>query len=447
MAIVLEESIVAAVTTGDVTLASWTPGSNELLLLLVGQNSTGITPSISGNGMTWDQVATVTDSQSVTKTTLYRAQGSPSSGAITVTLTGNTAAAAARAFRFSGVATGSNGATAVEANTTAQVGASDNNDLQVSVTTLTDDAWAAAFSTHRYRTSLITLTLDDETALGGINTNSGTGNNDIAISAFYQAVATAGSTQLGGANDLSGNTEWTVVAISIKPGSSGTTYTQSNSGTLTSSGAIIRKAKKTLAGTLTTAGAIIRKAKKTLAGTLTTAGTLTKKTTKAFAGTLTTAGALTAIRTVYLVLAGTLTTGGALTRKAQKTLAGTLITGGAVVKKTFKTFAGTLTSAGGLTSQILQIFYQAVGGTLTTAGGLTRKAKKTLGGTLTTVGAIIRKTQKSMGGTLTSSGAVNRGIAAAAVALTVAARAVLSLSNRLQTWAVAVRNTFTVRNK
>lgn len=217
MAIVLEQSIVATVTTGNVTLGSWTPGSNELLLLLVGQNSTGITPSISGNGMTWDQVATVTDSQSVTQTTLYRAQGSPSSGAITVTLTGNTAAAAARAFRFSGVATGSNGATAVEANTTAQVGGGDNNDLQVSVTTLTNNAWAAAFSTHRYRTSLITLTLVDESNLGGINNNTGTGSNDIAISAFYQAVASPGSTQLGGDNDLSANTEWTVIAVSIKP--------------------------------------------------------------------------------------------------------------------------------------------------------------------------------------------------------------------------------------
>lgn len=236
-----------------------------------------------------------------------------------------------------------------------------------------------------------------------------------------------------------------VWAISVEI--TGTTYTQSAGGTLTTAGTIARKAQKVVAGTLTTSGAIIRKAKKIAAGTLTTAGSLIRKDKKVVAGTLTTAGALTAFRKFYKTLSGTLTSSGALTRKAKKVVAGTLTTGGALVKKTFKTFAGTLTSAGGLTSQTLQIFYQAVGGTLTTAGTLIRKGKKTLSGTLTSSGALIRKAKKIVAGTLTSSGALNRGIAAAAVALTIAARTALTFPNRLRAWAVGIRNTLTVRDK
>lgn len=327
MAIALVESIVATVTTGNITLSSWTPGSNELLLLMVGQNATGITPSISGNGMTWDQVATVTDAQSVTKTTLYRAQGTPSSGAITVTLTGNTAAAAARAFRFSGTATGSNGATAIEASTTAKVGASDNNDLKVSITTVTANAWAAAFSTHRYRTTLITLTLVDESNLGGINTNTGTGNSDIAISAFYQEVASPGSTQLAGDNDLSGNTEWSVIAVSIKP-STGASYNQDVSGALTPSATLVRSTTKKPAGSITPTGA------------------LQKAMARALAGSVALAGALVSSYTYIKALAGSLAPAGALITQRVKFLSGTVGASGALLKTTFKTFAGALTPVG-----------------------------------------------------------------------------------------------------
>lgn len=327
MAIALVESIVATVTTGDITLSSWTPGNNELLLLMVGQNATGITPSISGNGMTWDQVATVTDAQSTTKTTLYRAMGAPSSGAITVTLTGNTAAAAARAFRFSGTAIGSNGATAIEASATAECGGSDTNDLKVSVTTVTADAWAAAFSTHRYRATLITLTLVDESNLGGINNNTGTGNNDIAISAFYQEVASPGSTQLAGDNDLSGNTEWSVIAVSIKP-STGASYNQDVSGALTPSATLVRSTTKKPAGSITPTGA------------------LQKAMARPLAGSVALAGALVSSYTYIKALAGSLAPAGALITQRVKFLSGTVGASGAIAKTTFRALAGALTPVG-----------------------------------------------------------------------------------------------------
>lgn len=440
--VALEQTITGLDTGSGITLTSWTPAANELVLVCVFERNELLATTISGNGLTWVQVIDVNDSQGQCGLTIWRGMSaSPSAGSITL---GNTSGFSyAVACRFSGVDTsGTNGSGAIEATNSATTGGTDNNDITVSVTTLTDNAWALGFvATHGGGT----LTLVDETTIS-INNTAGSGGDTVTAHAFYQVVVSAGATTLLGSNSFSKDREWAIAAVSIKP-ASGTTFTQSNSGTLTSSGALIRKAKKVAAGTLTTAGAIIRKAKKVVAGTLTTAGAARRKGKKVLTGTLTSSGAVTAFRKFFKVLAGTLTSGGALVRKPKKVLVGTLTTGGAFVKKTFKTLAGTLTSSGGLTSQILQIFYQAVGGTLTTAGTLTRKAKKTLSGILTSSGALIRKAKKSIGGILTSSGGLSQGIAAAAVALTVAARAVLTFPNRLQTWAVAVRNTFTVRNK
>lgn len=445
MAIAISGSpIEATVTTGNITLASWTPGSNELVLVFVMTRTKTLSPSVSGNGLTFVQVAQTSTALSDGRTTIFRAMGSsPSTGAITITLTGNVDVASAIAVRLSGVDTGgTNGSAACEASNTNTPASADTN-FQVSVTTLTANAWVMGLGAH----SNDTYTLQaNENAVGTTNLTAGSGGGRLQSSVVYKTTTSTGSVTLGANGSLGSTGTWAAAAVAIKP-STGTTFTQSNSGTLTSSGALIRKAKKVTAGTLTTAGAIIRKAKKVVAGTLTTAGAVRRKGQKVLAGTLTTSGAVTAFRKFFRTLTGTLTSSGAIIRKPKKVLAGTLTTGGALAKKTFKTLAGTLTSAGGLTSQILQIYYQVVGGTLTTAGTLTRKAKKSIGGTLTTAGTLIRKAKKTLGGTLTSSGAMSGGIAVAAVALTVAARAVLSLPNRLQTWALAVRNTFTVREK
>ncbi len=134
---------------------------------------------------------------------------------------------------------------------------------------------------------------------------------------------------------------------------SGTNYTQSNSGTLTSAGAITKQTNKVAVGTLTSAGVIVRSVVKSVAGTLTTAGAITKRAAKSLVGALTTAGALVAdyisgSATYNQVVGGTLTTAGALARQTSKSLAGTLTTAGAMVRRTSKSLAGTLTTAGAL---------------------------------------------------------------------------------------------------
>jgi hypothetical protein len=114
VAIALEGTVTGGLGDGggdSFTLTSWTPGSNELVLVAVALRDTGITPTCSGNGLTFVQVAIVDNTQGQNSIALFRAMGgSPSVGQITVDVTGTTDPTSAIASRFSGVDTsGTNG--------------------------------------------------------------------------------------------------------------------------------------------------------------------------------------------------------------------------------------------------------------------------------------------------------------------------------------------------
>lgn len=189
---------------------------------------------------------------------------------------------------------------------------------------------------------------------------------------------------------------------------SGTGYTQSVAGTLTSAGTAAKSTTKSPGGTLASAGALFRAMAKALAGALTSTGALVRNTIKTFAGTLTSAGALTTVRIYLASLTGTLTSAGTLTRQAQKSLAGTLTSAGALIKSAAKAFAGTLTSSGALAT--IRTFLVSLAGTLTSAGGLAKQTNKALAGTLTSAGSLARGTLKSVAGTLSSGGTVNKAV-------------------------------------
>jgi hypothetical protein len=184
----------------------------------------------------------------------------------------------------------------------------------------------------------------------------------------------------------------------------GTQYSQSTAGTLTSSGALAKRAGKGLAGTLSSSGALVRQARKLVAGTLTSAGSLIKQARRALAGTLTSSGALATSRIYIKALAGTLTSIGALTRQTGKALTGTLTSSGTANKRTSKSAAGTLIGAGALATA--RVYLKVIGGTLTSAGALVLRTGKSLAGTLSSSGALIKQSRKLVSGALTSAGAV-----------------------------------------
>lgn len=71
--------------------ASITPGADKLILAFIGNSVAGgsvpATPTLSGNGLTWTQVATQTWNVDVARLTIFRATGAaPTTGAITISI-------------------------------------------------------------------------------------------------------------------------------------------------------------------------------------------------------------------------------------------------------------------------------------------------------------------------------------------------------------------------
>ncbi|HNT76859.1 MAG TPA: hypothetical protein PKH77_17755, partial [Anaerolineae bacterium] len=219
MTIVAEQTITGSTTSGNITLPSWTPGANQLCQLFIAQRNESIAPSVSGNGLTWVEVENVDNTQGQNGVSVWRAMGAtPTTGSITVTLSGNSLPAFAVAICFSGVDTsGTNGSGAVEASGTAAGPATDNADMQVSVTTVTANAWAVAVGTYRNNTFTVP---GGQTGLS-VGNAAGTGGDTTTCSVWYKSVASPGSTTLGGTGCINSAADWCCIAVSIKPESTG----------------------------------------------------------------------------------------------------------------------------------------------------------------------------------------------------------------------------------
>lgn len=218
MAIAIEQAITGGADSGNVTLTSWSPATDELVLVAISARDKNLAaPTVAGNGYTFVQVAGQVNVQGTHQIWLFRSmKTSPSSGSITITFSGNGDEVAAQCHRFSGVDTsGTNGSGAVEANASDEGPDPDDDDMLASITTITNDAWAYAMGSHRYGTFTVP---GGETAIS-INHNQGSGGGLQRMSTWYQPVPSAGSTQLGDTADLHTDYDWTMILASIKPAS------------------------------------------------------------------------------------------------------------------------------------------------------------------------------------------------------------------------------------
>ncbi len=138
------------------TTASITPTANNLVLAWVTNTkaTTPDTPTLSGNGLTWVQVATVTwgtIAAPTARTTLFRAMGAaPTAGAVTISFGASQTGCAWAIERFSGVDTsGTNGSGAIVQSVTGRTdSASAAAGLSISLAALGDptNATAGGFS-------------------------------------------------------------------------------------------------------------------------------------------------------------------------------------------------------------------------------------------------------------------------------------------------------------
>lgn len=209
----------AGITTGDsVASVSQSPVANELWIVEITMRATGITPVISGTGLTWVQEAQVDGLQAGPQIRMWRFRGlsttTPSSGAITATVTGNLKPVVLQIWKATGIDTsGTNGSGAFSQTVTDQGPAVDDADMVHTITTINNNAVVVGAGTHRTKT----YTLQSGETSVDLNYVSGTGGDLMRTSIMYKTAATAGtSVTLGAIGSLNGVQDWSLIISELK---------------------------------------------------------------------------------------------------------------------------------------------------------------------------------------------------------------------------------------
>lgn len=200
------------------SLTSWSPSSNDLILLCVAMRDETQTVTAAGNGITFTEIVDVDNLRGQTGITYFRGMhSSPSTGQITVTCTGNTAPMSAIACRFSGTDTsGTNGAGAIDILASGSSGPNpedDNADMIVSITPTVNNSKVVAVGSHRSRA----LTVAPDEVEIKIDVEYGSGGDTTRASMWYQHLPHATAIELGEAGDLNGLVAWCAAVVSLIP--------------------------------------------------------------------------------------------------------------------------------------------------------------------------------------------------------------------------------------
>lgn len=201
-----------ATSTDRVVLTSWTPVAGEIVLLGAATRHTGATiNSVSGNNLTWTQVATVDNAQSQMQIFVWKGVGTaPTEGSITVICSHSRSAIVAQAVRLWGVS----GSTPIEVSETDAGPGTDNANMKDDITTLTDGAWAMGFGT--FRSGVFTAPGGEVQIGSTIIADPGTGDTT-PMAIWYELVASAGATTVGADGDLDSARDWSQITLSVKP--------------------------------------------------------------------------------------------------------------------------------------------------------------------------------------------------------------------------------------
>lgn len=202
-------STTGTATTGDVTLTSWTPSDGELLLLFVDCRAPGLSPSVAGNGQTWNLITSNENAQGQHEQhAFYAVASSPSSGSIVVTLSGNTKPANAVAVRITG-----QHASPIGSFEKAQgPPVTDDNDMKDSLTTTAVDSLIVAWGSYRNR--LMNALGSGETSIVD-DLVAGSGGDTTTSSLWYEPATSVGTYELGADDCLLGTTDWAVILVEV----------------------------------------------------------------------------------------------------------------------------------------------------------------------------------------------------------------------------------------
>ena len=217
----IERSVHATTSTDGAQLPQLQPQKGDLILVAVStQSFRNIAPVVSGNGLTFEPVQTVRNSQRILDLVVYRAIAGADAGEPEVSLPTNAGPASVLALRVEGAPTTANGADAIRAAAT-DPGPTwrdgDDADMQATVQAGVGDL-AIAFGANRLRTLVVP---DDQDAVE-LNVAMGPDGSGtrVSSSAWSAPVANDGPLTLGDDAVLtggSGTDDWAMIALSVRP--------------------------------------------------------------------------------------------------------------------------------------------------------------------------------------------------------------------------------------
>lgn len=193
-----------------------------------------------------------------------------------------------------------------------------------------------------------------------------------------------------------------VFAIGIE--TTGTTFNQVLSGSITPAGVLIRSTQKKLSGSIASAGTLTEKAIKALSGVVTSTGNLVKTSRKRLTGSITPSGILNRARVFFRALTGTVGSSGTLVRRTTKVLAGNVTSAGGLRRITLKRLGGVIGSSGVLNTA--RVFLRVLSGVVGSSGNLRKVTVRKLTGTITSSGTLIKLARKVLSGVVGISGTV-----------------------------------------
>lgn len=190
-------------------------------------------------------------------------------------------------------------------------------------------------------------------------------------------------------------------------GSGGTTYTQSVSGSITPTGALLKQTGKSLSGSVSTiSGTLSKSTSKNFSGSITPTGGLTKQASIFLSGAVSTIeGAVEGIKIALISISGSITPSGSITKSVNKNVSGGVSPSGDLSKHTSKSFSGNVTPSGDVSKQTSKSF----SGNVNTSGALLKSVQKVVSGSVSSIiGVLTKQTNKSLSGSVSPIGAVSK---------------------------------------
>ena len=225
---------------------------------------------------------------------------------------------------------------------------------------------------------------------------------------------------------------------------SGTLFTQSVSGTVTSAATIVTQPRKVLNAAMSSAATVAKHASRAVVATLTPAAAVLKRTERSLAATSSTSSALVGVRIAVAILDATLDSAAALNRHIDRALAGTASSSGTVARQTSRTVTAFLSPTGagntqaqrslaatnsiGATLASASVFYRALTADLSSSAAASAQTLRAIVATVPSSSALTRSAARSLAATIPSGTTLARMTSRALAGQVTAAAALVAAS-------------------